>query len=172
MDSSITDRTIDMLPLFSCKSKNPGCSDFQSTDLSEVIKHLQLIHAKNFSDVPDSNRHSWCCGVCKRQAAGRAESTVPTRRCGTTYVPITGFGSWTSPRLPTGFWFRWSCGRIGWCCGWGLPPGQEMQLLQDSTMLCARGAFERRCDQESGWCLTLCCILSPDRFWRTMAWSE
>jgi hypothetical protein len=67
MDSSITDRTIDMLPLFSCKSKNRGCSDFHSTDLSKVIKHLQLIHAKNFSDVPDSNRHSWCCGVCKRE---------------------------------------------------------------------------------------------------------
>jgi hypothetical protein len=40
----------------------------------------------------------------KDKAAGRAESTVPTRRCGTTYVPITGFGSWTSSRLRTGFW--------------------------------------------------------------------
>jgi len=66
MESSITDTTdssIDMTSSFSCKSENPGCSDFHSEDLGKVIEHLQPTHS-DILCVPDSKRYRWCCGAC------------------------------------------------------------------------------------------------------------
>lgn len=48
------------------------------------------------------------------QTAGGAESTALTRRCGITSRTFTRLGWRTPSRLPTGFSFRWSCGRIDW----------------------------------------------------------
>jgi hypothetical protein len=68
MDSSATgttDSSIDIIPSFSCKSGNQGCSDFHSIDLAEVIKHLQLTHSNNkIRGLPYSDKYLWCCGAC------------------------------------------------------------------------------------------------------------
>jgi hypothetical protein len=78
MASTIPD-TLHMPPSFSCKRNDLHCSDFHSTDLGEVIKHLLFAHHITSIErpgdqcVPDSNGYLWYCSGCKRKCKGKSD---------------------------------------------------------------------------------------------------
>jgi hypothetical protein len=79
MGSTITDPTLHDPSSFRCKRKDIHCSDFHSTDLGEVIKHLHSIHHITFIErpnnlgAPDSDGSLWCCGACKGECKGKSD---------------------------------------------------------------------------------------------------